>query len=120
MKFYSLINACGDDRGALQQEFKESRQIGKIYLGDSHFFFRAARRTYYIPYADIRRYFRRVMLVPVKMCCGRGNLPVEHLVICGDEGELAQIRLSDTQMAKVLMNDLQKLAPQAAAGRPAS
>ena len=118
MKLYPLtpaVQASGD----LQAEYKAGRKIGKVRLGQTCFFFRSMRKVFYIPYAGIRRYFRRVMMVPAKLCCGRGEFQMEHLVICGEEGELAQIELPGTQAAKVLMDCMAELAPEAASGRPA-
>jgi hypothetical protein len=58
--------------------------------------------------------------VPAKLCCGKGDLEVENLVICGDKGELAQIQLPGTRAAKVLMEELENLIPEAEFGRPSS
>ena len=91
MKFYSLEQTQAVEKQKMNQDYKESREIGIIRLGKEHLYFRRMRKIYYVPYADIRRCFRRVMLVPARLCCGRGNLEVENLVICTDKGEAAQI-----------------------------
>ena len=116
MKFYPLSTVAAEPEG-LQEEYKAGREIGKIHLGVTHFFFRSVRKVYYIPYTEIRRYFRRVMLVPAKLCCGKGEFQMENLVICGDAGELAQIELPGTQAAKVLMECMSELAPEAISGK---
>lgn len=118
MKFYPLVSTPGDrEPEGLAEEFKTGRRIGKIHLGGTHFFFRSMRRIYYIPYTGIRRYFRRVMLVPAKLCCGRGDFQMEHLVICGESGELAQIELPGTKAARILMECMAELAPEAVCGK---
>ena len=116
MKFFSLSAAAKETEG-LQEEYKAGREIGKIHLGETYFFFRSMRKVFYIPYTEIRRYFRRVMLVPAKLCCGKGEFQIEHLVICGDTGELAQIELPGTQAAKTLMECMRELAPDAISGK---
>lgn len=116
MKFYPLTDVTKEPEG-LQEEYKAGRKIGKIHLGENHFFFRSMRKVFYIPYTEIRRYFRRVMMVPAKLCCGKGEFQMEHLVICGDAGELAQIELPGTQAARVLMECMEKLAPDAISGK---
>lgn len=116
MKFYPLSTGAKDPEG-LQEEYKAGREIGKVHLGETHFFFRSMRKVFYIPYTGIRRYFRRVMLVPAKLCCGKGEFQIEHLVICGDDGELAQVELPGTQAAKVLMECMNQLAPDAVPGK---
>ena len=116
MKFYPLTDVTKEPEG-LQEEYKAGRKIGKIHLGETHFFFRSMRKVFYIPYTEIRRYFRRVMMVPAKLCCGKGEFQMEHLVICGDAEELAQIELPGTQAAKVLMECMNELAPDAISGK---
>ncbi len=118
MKFYPLTeNQWEMER--LREEYKAGRRIGKISLGETFFFFRSARRVFYIPYTDIHRYFRRVLLVPAKLCCGRGDFEVEHFVICDAQKELAQIQLPGNRAGKVLMECMATLAPDAIPGRPA-
>ena len=118
MKFESLASQAADP-SLLQEEYKQAREIGKLRLGNRNLFFRVGLKAYHIPYADIRRYFRRVMQVPAKMCCGNGNFEIENLVICGDAGELAQIQLPGAKAAKIVMDCLAELAPDAAVGRAA-
>lgn len=117
MKFYPL-KAVESNMESLQTEYKSAREIGKLRLGTERLYFRSARRVFYIPYTDIHRYFRRVMLVPAKLCCGKGDLAVEHLVICDTDSELAQIQLPGSHAAKVLMERMSELAPGAIAGSP--
>ena len=111
MTFYPLTDErCND--AALQNEYKTGREIGVIRLGESVLFFRVKLKTYYVPYAGITRVFRRVQLVPARMCCGRGNLSVENLVICGkDEAEIAQIQLPGDRAAKALIEELKIRIP---------
>jgi hypothetical protein len=119
MKFYPLEeNQPQAEAKQLESEYTAAREIGKIRLGEQRLYFRSGRKVYYIPYANVRRCFRRVMLVPAKLCCGKGDLEVENLVLCGDSGELAQIQLPGTRAAKILMEELKILIPEAEFGRP--
>ncbi len=97
----------------LQAEYKAGREIGKLRLGENDLFFRSGLKTYFIPYSEIKRCFRRVMMIPAKLCCGKGALPVENLVICDEEKELAQIQLPGQQAARVLMEELKQRIPAA-------
>ena len=119
MKFYPLASVV-ENRDDLASEFRSAREIGRVRMGELRLFLRAGLRTYYIPYADVRRCFRRVQLIPAKMCCGRGDLEVENLVVCGDEGELIQVQLPGTKAAKILMKELEERIPEAEFGKPAA
>ena len=117
MRFVPLISPAGE-RDALLEEYKNAYRVDRLCLGERRLYFRSGLRVFYIPYADIRRYFRRVMRVPTKLCCGMGDLTFEHLVICGDGGELAQIGLSGEKAARAVMARMALLAPDADAGLP--
>lgn len=117
MNFYPLKQA-EYDLEVLKSEYKAAREIGKIRLGERNFFFKSGLKTCFIPYAQIRRCFRRVMMVPAKLCCGKGELQVENLVICDEEKELAQIQLPGTKAARILMDELKQLIPEAQFTRP--
>lgn len=116
MKFEPLTRPA-EDGALLREEHRQAREIGNLRLGQENLYFRAGLKVYYIPYGDIRRYFRRVMRVPAKLCCGKGDFEIEHLVICGESGELAQIQLPGAKAAKIVMECMAELAPDAAAGR---
>ena len=118
MKFYPLTST-EENAESLQAEYKTAQEIGKLRLGAKKLYFRSARKIFYIPYNEIHRYFRRVMLVPAKLCCGKGDFAIEHLVICDIDRELAQIQLPGSRAAKVLMERMGSLAPDAIVGMPA-
>ena len=115
MKFESLTSSAADP-SVLQEEYKQAREVGKLRLGQQHLYFRSGLKSYYILYSDIRRYFRRVMRVPAKMCCGKGDFEIENLVVCGESGELAQIQLPGQKAARIVMECLAELAPNAVVG----
>jgi len=117
MKFHPLTTVVNNN-SALESEYKAAREIGALRLGELRLYFRNKRKVYYIPYKDVRRCFRRVMLIPAQMCCGKGDFEIENLVICGEEGELAQIQLPGTRAAKILMAELETLIPEAEFGKP--
>ena len=111
MKFYSVTSEH-NNAAALQAEYASGRVIGNVNLGAEFLFFKEKRKVYYIPYADMTRCFRRVLLVQTKMCCGKGNLELENLVICGNgDVELAQIQLPGKRAAQELMKELKFRMP---------
>ena len=115
VKFVPLT-AQTEGKTLLETEYAQAYAVGKLRLGQERLYFRAGLRAYYIPYRDIRRYFRRVTEVPAKLCCGRGNFAIESLVICDEARELAQIELPGERAAKAVMARLAELAPDAAVG----
>lgn len=118
MKFYSLTTTSADTSASLEAEYKSAREIGIIKLGESCLFFRKKLRKYYIPYKDITRCFRRVMTVPAKLCCGKGEFAIEHLVLYAKDTEVAQIQLPGTKAARMLIEELKVKVPDAQFSRP--
>lgn len=109
---YNPLTEARIDDAVLRNEYRSGRAIGVIRLGESVLFFRAKLKTYYVPYSGITRVFRRVQLVPARMCCGRGDLSIENLVICGrDETEIAQIQLPGDRAGKALIEELKVRIP---------
>ena len=114
MKFYPLASVV-EDRAALASEYRAAKPAGKLRLGELRLFCRAGLRTFYIPYRDVRRVFRRVERIAAK----KASLGVENLVICGkDDAELIQVRLPGTNAARELMDELRTRIPEARFGKP--
>jgi len=118
MKLYAASTEL-QDRNSLHKDYKTARQIGILRLGETCLYFKKGLVAYYIPYQDIRRCFRRVLLVPVKMCCVKGELQVENLVVCTEAGEIAQIQLPGTKAAKLLIDELKVKLPKVDFTHPA-
>lgn len=114
MNFYSLEQVKATQKQDMEQDYKAGREIGIVRLGKEHLYFRRIRKIYYVPYTDIRRCFRRVMRVPAKLCCGRGDLEVENLVICTDQGEVAQLQMPGAKAGKILLKELKDRMPDIA------
>lgn len=112
MKFYSLTDATIEQQ-ELQTDYQSAHEVGIMRLGNASLFFRKKFRIYYVPYQQITRCYRRVMLVPARMCCGKGDLAIENLVIHDQTGELAQIQLPGTKAAKLVMEELKEKLPHA-------
>lgn len=119
MAYYPLTETVVENR-ILDVEKKEARQIGVIRLGKENLMFRVGLKNYYIPYAELKNCFRRVMDVPAKMCCGNGNLRVENLVISDGEKELAVIQIPGERAAKELMKELKERCPNTDFSVPAA
>ena len=118
MKFNPLTATVAAD-AALNAEYNAGRAIGNVQLGAQYLFFKVKRKVSYVPYADITRAFRRVQLVGMKMCCGKGDLEVAHLGICGAEAqELAMIQLPGARAGVIMLEELEKRVPGIQIGKP--
>ncbi len=119
MKFHAL-NCPEAEKSVLTADHSGARQIGNVHLGKLYFYFKVRSRLYYLPYESITRCFRRVELVPAKMCCGKGDFEIENVVICGqDEDEIAQIQLPGARAGVILQEALKELMPNCIFGKKA-
>ena len=112
MKLYSMHQEPTKDPELLK-EYRESRETGLVRVGEKTLFFKVRLRVYYVPFSDIRRLFRRVFVLPGNGRAGKGGMQMENLVICGEEGELAQIQLPGAEAARELMKELKEKVPHA-------
>ncbi|MBQ4650374.1 MAG: hypothetical protein IJB73_06690 [Firmicutes bacterium] len=117
MKFYPIVS--GADESILAGEYKDGRKIGSVTLGDTCLFFKVKLKVNYIPYTDIHRAFRRVQLVQTKMCCGKGDLEIENIVLCDkDDAELVQIQLPGARAGVIMLEELTARGPHIQIGKP--
>lgn len=119
MKFSPLKSAAAEP-GLLAAEYRSARRIDVFRLGERHLFFRKQMKVYYISFAEIDRFFRRVLMVPMRVSCCGGEMSVEHLVLCSGGEELAVILLRDPRMAQPVMDALRECAPHAECIKPPS
>ena len=119
MKFYSVLDkGAFSDVSDLAADYKDGRAIGVVRIGKKNLFFRRMLKVYCIPFADIRRCYRRVVMVPARMCCGAGNLDIENIVIENGDGEIAQIEVPGRKAAVEMMKVLEERIPHAQFGCP--
>lgn len=117
MKFCPLKTLAGSP-AALAAEYRSARKLDVFRLGERHLFFRRKLSTFYISYQEMDRFFRRVLMVPVRVSCCGGEMAVEHIVLCSGGEELAVILLADPRMAPAVMEALKERAPHAKSGKP--
>ena len=106
MKFNPLATTVAEE--ILAGEYKSGREIGGMTLGNTCLFVKARLKVSYIP-----------QLVQTKMCCGKGDLEIENIVICGpDEAEIAQIQLPGSRAGVIALEEIAKLGPHIKIGKP--
>ena len=117
MKFCPLKTAAGEP-SVLAAEYRSARKMDVFRMGERRLFFRRRMTAYYISYDEIDRFFRRVLMVPVRVSCCGGEMAVEHVVLCSGGEELAVVLLADPRMAPSVMEALKERAPHAECVKP--
>ncbi len=117
MKFQAITTTTADE-AQLEEEYRAAREIGPVRVGTTCLFVRKMMKTEYIPYKVITRCFRRVDLVQASLCCGKGDLQLEYLVVCVGDEEIAQVKLPDARAGKALLEELKAKIPHAEFVRP--
>ncbi len=111
MKFYPIEESVEETK-VLSQDYKSGHEIGVIRLGEKCLYFKRFFKTYYIKYTDLFRAYRRVLLVPAKMCCASGDLPVENLVIHNSKDqEVAVVSVPGAKAGSLLLEELKQKSP---------
>lgn len=117
MKFSPLRTASAD-AAELAKEYRTAKKIDVLRLGEEHLFFRKKMTAFYLSYRELDRFFRRVMMVPVRVSCCKGEMAVEHIVLCSGGEELAVLLLADPRTAPSVMEALKERAPHAESVKP--
>ena len=117
MKVCPLKTAAGEP-SALAAEYRSARKTDVFRLGERHLFFRKRMTVYYVSYGELDRFFRRVLMVPMRVSCCCGEMAVEHIVLCSGGEELAVVLLTDPRMAPSVMEALREQAPHAESVKP--
>ena len=112
MKFYTIEGDILNDGGAAA-DYGSARSIGPMKIGSTYAFFKAGLKTFAVAGAELDRVYRRVLLVPARMCCGRGDLAVENIVLEKDGKQIAEIRMPGERAGKAALEEMKKIAPGA-------
>lgn len=108
---YRSLTEKAVDRKSLVAEYKKAKVIGVVRLGCNYFFFRRWFKIYYVSYEEIKKCFRRVLLIPVGN--GKKNMRLETLVITDSVRDLAQIQIPGTEAARKLLEEMKVKVPHA-------
>lgn len=112
MKFHPLEDSIEEVATTLSQEYNNAHEIGIIRIGENCLFFKKAFKIYYIQYKNLARAYRRVLLVPAKMCCGSGEFPIENLVIHNSKDEeIAVVSVPGEKAGIMLLEELRQKSP---------
>lgn len=92
------------DIESVKNEYKNGEKEGPVVLGETCFIFKAGFSKYYIPYAELKRCYRRVKVLPVRnRKTNEKSLQVEYVVLMDYEKEIAEIQLTGKKMAETIL-----------------
>ena len=106
------------DENVCKEDFAAADGMNSIYFGNQAVYLKKLMKIVYIPYADIDRIFRRVLQVPVKMCCGKGDLEVQYLVLMKEDQQILELQVPSKSGAVMLFEEAKRRAPQLQFNRP--
>ncbi len=114
MKFRYLVDRqpSADNAETLTRELREGHAYGAVTVAQNNLFIRRGTRTYYMPYNDAQKIFRRVRRLHANICCGDGDIEVDYLVVMAGDKEIAEIALPGRKAAKMLMDELKSTSPE--------
>lgn len=116
MKFKPEISTAALPREALEQDYAQAKNIGKVYLGDSCLFFRKFSGTAYLPYGQILRAWLRQEEVKARMCCGTANFDQFYVVMACADGQERRGQVIDKDAGQTCLDHITARNPQVQIG----
>lgn len=103
----------------LDAQLAAATAYGKIRPGTTALFWKAGLRWYCIPFANVRRIFRRVEPVYGKLCCGSKSFFIERLVLILTDGTELELHIGDDvkKQAEALLLALKEAHPELQFGK---
>lgn len=104
MKFKPEISGAVLPAGALEQDYAQARNMGKVHLGEECLFLRRFSGTSYLPYSQISRAWLRQEEVKARMCCATANFDQFFLVMACADGQERRGQVIDKDTGKVALD----------------
>lgn len=95
MKFKPEIPTAVLSAETLEQDYIQSRDVGRARLGERCLFLRRLFGTSYLPYSQICRAWLRQEEVNARMCCGTANFDQFYVVMDCADGQQRQGQVID-------------------------
>lgn len=87
MKFKPEIPEALLPAEALEADFSQAREVGKVRLGEQCLFLKKFSGVSYLPYGQILRAWLRQEEVRARMCCATANFDQFYLVMACADGQ---------------------------------
>jgi len=110
-----------DDADKVKNEYGAARDLTQVRVGETLLFLRSRIKVYYMPLSVITRAFRRVNLVDVKMACCGSSLPMDSVIVCAGDEEVAEFHTGTERISNAMLEELKSKCPDIEIGyrRPA-
>lgn len=87
MKFKPEIPDAALPDQALEQDFSQAQNLGKVRLGEQCLFLKKFSGVSYLPYGQIVRAWLRQEEVNARLCCGTANFDQFYVVMACTDGQ---------------------------------
>lgn len=111
MKFKPELPEVRPDPQALEQDYAQSRNLGKVQLGKRWLFFRKFSGAAYLPYDQVVRAWLRQEEVKARLCCGTANFDQFYLVLECADGQQRRGQVIDKKSGQVCLDHIQARNP---------
>ena len=111
MKFKPEIAGAVLSAEILERDYAQSRNMGRIHLGESCLFLRKLSGTSYLPYSRILRAWLRQEEVKARMCCATANFDQFYLVTACDDGQERRAQVIDKDAGQATLDHISAKNP---------
>ena len=116
MKFKPEISGAVLPAEALEQDFAQARNAGKLHLGEHCLYLRKFSGATYLPYSQIVRAWLRQEEVNARMCCATANFDQFYLVMDCADGRQRRAHMPDKPSGQAALDHIAAHAPETAIG----
>lgn len=116
MKFKSEISRVQPALQALERDYAQSRNLGKVRMGERWIFFRKFSGAAYLPYDQVVRAWLRQEEVKARLCCGTANFDQFYVVMVCAGGQECRGHMEDKSTGQACLNYIAAQEPSIGIG----
>ena len=116
MKFKPEISGAVLPAEALEQDFAQARNAGKLHLGEHCLYLRKFSGATYLPYSQIVRAWLRQEEVKARMCCATANFDQFFLVAACADGQERRGQVIDKASGQACLDHISAKNPSVKIG----
>ena len=116
MKFKSEISRVQPALQALERDYAQSRNLGKVRMGERWIFFRKFFGAAYLPYDQVVRAWLRQEEVKARMCCSTANFDQFYVVTDCTDGRQRRGHVADKASGQACLDHITCKNPNVSIG----